>query len=158
MRVETFSLGFGKKLLKYKRGDTTYALSWIPLGGYVKMFGDDPTAVISEEQKRYSFLHKPVGQRIGIVLAGPLMNLFFAVLLFAIVAWIGSPLPRPPSARSQPIPPLTRRGFRTGDTIRAIDGRQISFWHEVQELIKNSQDRGLKFTDEARGLGRNRRL
>ena len=69
VRVETFSLGFGKKIFSYKRGDTTYCLSIIPLGGYVKMYGDDPTANIPEEQKKYSFLHKPVWPRIAIVLA-----------------------------------------------------------------------------------------
>src|SRR3954466_2280080 len=71
VRVEVFSLGFGPKIFKIKRGDTTYAVSAIPLGGYVKMFGDDPTADISEDQKQHSFTHKPVGQRIGVVLAGP---------------------------------------------------------------------------------------
>src|SRR6476661_1262932 len=65
VRVEVFSLGFGPKLLKYKRGDTVYALSAIPLGGYVKMFGDDPTADVSSDQRQFSFIHKPVGQRIA---------------------------------------------------------------------------------------------
>ena len=92
VRVEVFSLGFGPKILKYKRGDTVYAISAIPLGGYVKMFGDDPTASIEAEQKAVSYSHKPVGQRIAIVLAGPLMNLFFAVAVFAGVAAIGEPI------------------------------------------------------------------
>ena len=82
VRVEVFSLGFGKKIFQFKKGDTTYCVSLIPLGGYVKMFGDEPGADIPEDQKPFSFTHKPVGQRIGVVLAGPLMNLFFAVFLF----------------------------------------------------------------------------
>lgn len=60
VRVEVFSLGFGKKILKYKKGDTTYALSIIPLGGYVKMFGEQPGDSISEEDKKVSFTHKTV--------------------------------------------------------------------------------------------------
>src|SRR6478609_3936100 len=74
VRVEVFSLGFGPKLFKFKRGDTTYALSAIPLGGYVKMFGDDPTAQIDHADQKYSFTHKPVSQRFAIVLAGPIVN------------------------------------------------------------------------------------
>src|SRR6185369_11314836 len=77
VRVETFSLGFGKRLINYKKGDTSYCLSLIPLGGYVKMYGDDPTADVPADQKKYAFLHKPIAQRFAIVLAGPLMNLFF---------------------------------------------------------------------------------
>src|SRR5262245_57113335 len=71
VRVETFSLGFGKKILSFKRGDTVYCLSIIPLGGYVKMFGDDPSADVPEAEKAYAFLFKPVMQRVAIVMAGP---------------------------------------------------------------------------------------
>src|SRR3954466_7511255 len=65
VRVEVFSLGFGRKIFQVKRGDTSYCLSIIPLGGYVKMFGDDPKAPIPDDEKQFSFNHKPVGQRIA---------------------------------------------------------------------------------------------
>src|SRR5476651_1212439 len=68
VKVEVFSLGFGKKILQYKRGDTTYCLSIIPLGGYVKMYGDDPSADIPELERRHAFLHKPLYQRFAVVL------------------------------------------------------------------------------------------
>src|SRR5580698_734743 len=58
VRVETFSLGFGKRIFSYQKGDTAYCLSIIPLGGYVKMYGDDPNAEIPLDQRPYSFLHK----------------------------------------------------------------------------------------------------
>src|SRR3954468_8577942 len=67
VRVETFSLGFGRKILSYRGGETTYCVSLIPLGGYVKMFGDDPSAEIPEAEKDRAFLHKPVMQRIAVV-------------------------------------------------------------------------------------------
>ena len=89
VKVEVFSLGFGPKIFKFKRGDTTYAISAIPLGGYVKMFGDDPTAQVSGPEREVAFNHKPVGQRIAVVLAGPLMNFFFALVVFMIVGLIG---------------------------------------------------------------------
>src|SRR3989344_3181918 len=72
VRVEVFSLGFGKKLFSFRRGETEYVIAMLPLGGYVKMYGDDPSAEVSEADRRGSFLHKPVGQRIAIILAGPL--------------------------------------------------------------------------------------
>ena len=60
VRVEVFSLGFGKKIASFRRGDTEYCLSILPLGGYVKMYGEDPSAEISETDRQASFLHKPV--------------------------------------------------------------------------------------------------
>ncbi|MCB0363080.1 MAG: site-2 protease family protein, partial [Bdellovibrionales bacterium] len=95
VKVEVFSLGFGKKILKYRRGETTYCISMIPLGGYVKMYGDDPTAEIPPEEKARAFLYKPVAQRIAIVLAGPLMNFFFAIPLFMAVGLNGEQVPGP---------------------------------------------------------------
>ena len=80
--VETFSLGFGPKIFKFVRNGTTYCVSALPLGGYVKMFGDDPGKDIPLEDQQRSYLHKPVAQRIVVTLAGPLMNLFFAGFLF----------------------------------------------------------------------------
>src|SRR4051812_27410926 len=73
VRVETFSLGFGRKILQKKVGDTVYAVSAIPFGGYVKMYGDDPSATIPVEEQKYSFTHQHVIPRIAIVLAGPAM-------------------------------------------------------------------------------------
>ncbi|HND85376.1 MAG TPA: site-2 protease family protein, partial [Pseudobdellovibrionaceae bacterium] len=79
VRVETFSLGFGKKIFQYKKGDTVYALSIIPLGGYVKMFGDQIGEDISESEKKFAFTLKSLPQRVAIVSAGPLMNFVFAI-------------------------------------------------------------------------------
>src|SRR5437879_6373464 len=69
VRVETFSLGFGTRIFEWKPGETTYCMSIIPLGGFVKMYGDDPSAVVPPEMQSRSFLHKRVSQRIAIVLA-----------------------------------------------------------------------------------------
>ncbi|PIS11879.1 MAG: RIP metalloprotease RseP [Bdellovibrio sp. CG10_big_fil_rev_8_21_14_0_10_47_8] len=135
VRVEIFSLGFGKKILKYKRGDTTYCISLIPLGGYVKMFGDDITAQIPEEEKKYSFTHKPVAQRIGVVLAGPLMNFFFAVFVLFIVAMIGEQVKSPVVGDIAPASVAYQSGFRSGDKILKADGKTISTWDQFVELL-----------------------
>lgn len=143
VRVETFSLGFGPKLFKFKRGDTVYAISAIPLGGYVKMFGDDPSAEVTAEQKAYSFLHKPVGQRIGVVLAGPLMNLFFAIVLFSAVAVLGEQALAPKLGDIDAGTPAYNAGFRSGDTIVSVGDDAIKTWDEFQRTIESSGDKPL---------------
>lgn len=139
VRVEVFSLGFGKKILKYKKGDTLYCLSLIPLGGYVKMFGDELGAELPEDQKRYSFLHKPVLQRIGVVLAGPLMNFFFAILIFFIVALVGEELRSPIIGDVAPSSEAYRYGFRSGDTLVNIGGKEVRSWDEFQDFLNQTK-------------------
>jgi len=151
VRVETFSLGFGKKILSYKRGDTTYCLSLIPLGGYVKMYGDDPTAEVPEAEKKYAFLHKPVMQRVGIVLAGPLMNLFFAILIFTLIAGIGEELPGPFVGDVDEQSNAFDIGFRSGDKILTINGEPMPSWTHVKKKIETSPERALQFQVERPG-------
>lgn len=146
IRVEIFSLGFGKKIFQYKRGDTNYCISWIPLGGYVKMFGDDPSVEIPEEQKKFSFLHKPVGPRIAVVLAGPLMNLFFAIFLYSMIAMIGEQTIAPVLGDIAPDSAAYQAGFRSGDKIAQIDEVRTQSWNQVQEVISNSAGKNLSFT------------
>lgn len=148
VRVEVFSLGFGPKIFKFKRGDTVYAISAIPLGGYVKMFGDDPTADVASDHKQYSFNHKPVGQRIAIVLAGPLMNLFFAIVLFTGVATLGEQALSPKLGDIAPTSTAYLAGFRSGDTIVSISGRPVKAWDDLQKAVETHADRRLSITLE----------
>lgn len=151
VRVETFSLGFGKKLISYKGGDTTYCVSLIPLGGYVKMYGDDPTADVPADQRKYAFLHKPVMQRIWIVLAGPLMNLFFAVLIFVLIASIGDELPGPVAGDVAEASKAYEAGFRSGDKILSINGDETPSWNHVRRRIEVSGGKALEFKVERQG-------
>jgi len=143
VRVEVFSLGFGKKILKYKKGDTTYALSIIPLGGYVKMFGEQPGDVISDEDKKVSFTHKNVWQRIAVVLAGPLMNFFFAIFIFFIVAMIGEDAKVPVLGDITPKTAAYEAGFRSGDHINSINGKTVNTWEDMQKILSLKQEQDL---------------
>ncbi len=145
VRVEVFSLGFGKKILQHKRGDTTYCVSLIPLGGYVKMYGDDPTAEVPPSEREQAFLLKPVGQRIAIVLAGPLMNLFFAAFLFAAIAMVGDPVLSHQVGDIQEGTQAHEAGFRSGDRILAINDKPTSFWREISSQIQASANEELRF-------------
>src|SRR5882757_11422986 len=95
VRVLTFSVGFGPELIGFNdRHGTRWKLSWIPLGGYVKFFGDDNAASVPDEaavasmteaEKRQSFFHQPVGRRAAVVAAGPIANFILAIVIFALV-------------------------------------------------------------------------
>ncbi|WP_457421524.1 RIP metalloprotease RseP [Roseateles sp. P5_E7] len=133
VKVLRFSVGFGRVLWsRVGRGGTEFAISAVPLGGYVRMLGmgDEPVAAHESDQ---AFKNRPVGQRAAILAAGPAANWLLAILLFAVVAWIGSDQPKallgtPPSASL-----AERAGLHAGDWVRAVsdDGQQ---WDDVQSL------------------------
>jgi len=134
VHVETFSLGFGPRLFGFKRGETDYRVCAIPLGGYVKMVGEDPTAEDADQQD--SFAMKSVWARMKIVLAGPLMNLALPFLLMPMVYLLGIDQPRylsEPAVVSWVVPdsPGREAGFLAGDTIRRIQGQEVSDWQST---------------------------
>ena len=147
VKVETFSLGFGPKIFQFQRGETTYCVSLIPLGGYVKMFGDDPSTSdeVPEEERQGSFLHKPVGQRMAIVLAGPLVNLFFAALIFFVIAIVGEEMISPIVGDVEEESAAWAYGFRSGDTIQSINGDPIKTWDDVKSRVEGVKNQALSF-------------
>lgn len=151
VRVETFSIGFGKKIWERTKGDTTYCLSLIPFGGYVKMYGDDPTADIPESEKQYSFLHKNVWQRIGVVLAGPLMNFFFAIFVFALIAVVGEDKPIAKVGEIQPGTAAHVMGLQAGDEILKVNSKPVSLMEEVQSAVEQNGDSEITMTIKRHG-------
>lgn len=145
VRVEVFSLGFGRKLLKKTVGDTTYCLSAIPFGGYVKMFGDDPSTPVPVEEQKYSFTHQPVLPRIAIVLAGPIMNALFAVLLFSIIAGVGEEALRSKLGDISPASQAYSFGFRSGDLINKVNEKSVDRWDQVKKAIEENANKNLTF-------------
>ena len=144
VRVEVFSLGFGKKIFQFKRGDTIYCLSLIPLGGYVKMYGDEMGAELPEDQKQFAFTHKPVSQRIAIVLAGPMMNFFFAIFIYLCVSLIGEEVRSPRIGDVAGHTKAYEYGFRSGDLVLSANEKQVSTWEEFQNQIGRHADQELK--------------
>lgn len=126
VRVEVFSIGFGPKIFKYKRNFTEYCVSIIPLGGYVKMFGDDPLKMdqIDEVDRKNSFTHKGKWARFWIVAGGPLANFIMAYVIFSLLFMVGEKVPE---LRLGIVPVSNSyyaQGFRTGDTILKINGAE----------------------------------
>ena len=149
VKVLKFSLGFGPKVYGRQYGDTEYLISAFPLGGYVKMLGEQPEEEVVAEDKERSFSAKPVWQRMIVVAAGPMFNLLFAVLLFfAIFAVVGLPdlVPGTTIGEVSPDSPAASAGLIAGDKIIAIDGKATEKWEDVSNLVATSEGRKLVLT------------
>ena len=140
--VEKFSLGFGPKLIGKKIGRTNYILSAIPLGGYVKMVGEDPGADVDSADISVSFTHKHVFKRILIVAAGPFFNFLLAMIIFFGIFQIsGAFLLKPSIGEVKEDSPAYRAGLHKDDLIVAIDGSAIESWEEMARVITGSKGR-----------------
>ena len=145
--VEKFSLGFGPRLVGWKRGITDYRLSLVPLGGYVKMVGEEPDEQLAPELIPLSFTHKHVLKRILIVFAGPFFNVLLAVLIFWVIAFSSGVLILKPSIGSvKEGSPAQLSGFRPGDLVTAIDGDPVDTWEAMADRIGRSEGRVLAIT------------
>ncbi|MBI1995409.1 MAG: RIP metalloprotease RseP [Deltaproteobacteria bacterium] len=143
--VVTFSVGFGPKLWVRKKGETEYALSAFPLGGYVKMVGEDPEEEVEQRDIERSFSHKGLLKRIAIVAAGPGFNLLLAVVLLMVVYFFyGVPVLSTRISGVESGSPAELAGIRKGDRIVAINGQAVDAWDELSEKIKESQGAPLK--------------
>jgi len=138
IRVERFSLGFPPKMIGKKIGDTEYCLSWIPLGGYVKMAGEDPDET-KIQGKPYEFMSKPVGIRALVVAAGPVMNLILAVFIFwGIIFFKGMQEIHEESTQVGLVAsgkPADEAGIKPGDEIISINGVEVTSFLEMAQII-----------------------
>ena len=145
--VEKFSLGFGPKLIGKKIGLTDYRISAIPLGGYVKMVGEEPDAEIDPEDIPLSFTHKHVFKRILIVAAGPFFNFVLAIIIFFGMFQIsGTFILKPVVGEVNEDAPAHKAGLEKGDLITAIDGTGITSWEEMAKIITTSDGKRLIFS------------
>ena len=154
VKVLKFSLGFGNRVWGRQWGETEYLISAFPLGGYVKMYGEQEGEEVQAAERHRSFSHKPVWQRFGIVFGGPLFNLVFAVLLFFVLfVFVGLPEPVDSTKIGEITPGSVAEqvGLKTGDEIRTINDRPITTWTQVSDAIKDSQGRPVTVAVERGG-------
>ena len=139
IRVERFSLGFPPKMVGFRVGETEYCISWIPLGGYVKLAGQEEGTGAPWE-----FSSKPLKVRAGVILAGPLMNLFLAFFIFVGRAWIQGVVQYDTTRVGwvRPGSPAEEVGIRRGDRILEVGGRKVRTWREVGEGLAELVGRG----------------
>jgi regulator of sigma E protease len=141
VKVFKFSIGFGPKLLGRRFGETEYLLSALPLGGYVKMLGEQNDEEVPAEELDRSFAQKPVWQRFLIVAAGPLANLLFAAFLFFMifaVAGLPTPVDNTVIGAVSADSPAQAAGLQAGDRILSINGQTTEKWLEVADRIAGS--------------------
>ena len=145
--IEKFSLGFGPRLVGKTIGITDYRISAIPLGGYVKMVGEEPDADIDPEDIPISFTHKHVAKRICIVAAGPAFNVLLAVIIFFFLFQIsGLTILKPSIGEVLENSPAYRGGLKKNDLIIAIDGTEVATWEEMATIITESKGKTLSIT------------
>lgn len=135
VRVDEFGLGFPPRLKTWRRGDTLYSLNAIPLGGFVKMQGENGDA-----EQPDSFGAKPPWQRLIILVAGPSMNLLLAITIFFFFFLGGSPRGITIITTVEKHSPAAAAGLRVGDRIEAVDGRPVTYFDDLRTVVK--QHRG----------------
>ena len=140
VQVTAFSIGFGKPILKWKRGDTEYRLSIVPLGGYVKMTGETPNDEIelTEDQIAVSYSHKKWWQKVVIALAGPLFNIVLAVFVFFIVSFYEYSAPASVIEYIDPQGAAATAGIEEGDRIIKINGQNVHVWADISTNLNNN--------------------
>ena len=142
--VERFSIGFGPPFYSRKWGETEYRLSVIPLGGYVKMYGEDLDVEISENHRERSFQHQSVWKRIPIVAAGPAFNIIFAIALIAFVQVSGYPVEQSVYiGRVLDGSAAAEAGLQTNDKVNSLNGQNIKRISELRQQILASEGRTL---------------
>src|SRR4051812_48531695 len=162
VRVITFSIGFGPELVGFNdRRGTRWKLSAIPLGGYVKFFGDENAASVpdqetiaemSEADKRVSFFHKRVIQRAAIVAAGPIANFILAIVIFAVLALtLGKQVTVPRIDAVSAGSVAASAGFKPGDVVVSVAGEPVEGFSDVQRAVALNPGRPLTFVIDRGG-------
>ncbi len=154
VRVEVFSIGFGPKIFKYVKNGTQYAISIIPLGGYVKMFGDDPFSEVqlTDEEKSVAFNHKSKWARFWIVFGGPLANLILAYVLYVCLLTAGEKVPETKVGLVPENSALHAKGLRTGDVLTSLNGESIMSVDDFNMADNQIRTIGVKRLDQTVSL------
>ncbi len=150
VRVVVFSIGFGPELFGWNdRAGTRWKVGALPLGGYVKMFGDageastpgKEVAEMTPEEREISFHHKSLGQRTAIVFGGPIANFALAVVIFSVLfATVGQRVTPPDISTVLPGSPAEAAGILPGDRVVRIDGREIGRFEEMRQIVSISAE------------------
>ncbi|MCM2322206.1 MAG: RIP metalloprotease RseP [Oligoflexia bacterium] len=145
VKAEAFSVGFGPKLWSRQIGETEWRFSAIPLGGYVKLLGEDREAQLSEEDQRRALHKQAAWKRFFIFFGGPLFNFLFAILVFMVVLVVGEPQVASVVGRVVQDSAAERVGFLSGDRIVSVNGAPVKRYEEVAVAINENPGKPLAF-------------
>ncbi len=158
VKVVKFSIGFGPRLLGFRRGETEYVVALLPLGGFVKMAGDEPGAEVAPEDRGRGFLEAPPWKRFVIAFAGPAANLAFPVVIYFALALAqnGSAVPGPTLGTVMPGSAAQRAGLQAGDRVVSVTvpGKQpvpIRYFSDLREMVAPRAGERIDFTVDRGG-------
>lgn len=149
VRVEKFSFGFGPKIFSIKRGETEYLISAIPLGGYVKMAGDEPGEGLTG--KNFEFLSRKISDRFKIIFAGPLLNYILAFLIFSVIFMFGNPTLTTEVGSLLEDYPAKKAGIILKDKILKVDNKDVKYWEDMTAIIHNHLEGPIRLSVERKG-------
>jgi regulator of sigma E protease len=145
VKVLKFSLGFGPKIIGKTYGETEYRISALPLGGYVKMLGEEPGEELQESEKHRAYNNQPVWKRFSIVFFGPLFNISFAAIVFFFIFLNGVPVSYPDVGKIMEGSPAAITGLKTGDRVLGINGNAVHSWLEIDTFLIENPGKTLLF-------------
>ncbi len=160
IKVEKFSVGFGPALFSWhsRDGEVLYVIAAVPLGGYVKMLGEDPDEqgeetrqALSEEDKARAFDVQPIWKRACVAVAGPSFNFLFAIAAYMLAGWLGQSVLPPVVGRVAPASLAEQAGFVTHDKIIALNGHAIHSWQQMEDRLKDAVGKPLAVQVERGG-------
>jgi len=152
VKVLKFSIGFGPRLLGFTKGETEYQIAALPLGGYVKMAGEDPTEAVDPADAGRTFSEQSPWKRLAIAFAGPAMNLAFPVLIYLGLGWVqnGQPVAGPVIGSVAPGSPAAEAGLRPGDVVRSVAApggapSPVRYFSDLRDLVSPHAGERLTF-------------
>ena len=145
VRADAFSIGFGPVLYSKKWGETDFRVSAIPLGGYVKLLGEDPTAELSEEDKKRALHHQVAWKRFFIFFGGPLFNFLWAIVVFMAMMALGEPQMSTKFGRVLADSAAAKAGFVAGDRIVSVDGESVAKLEDFAVKLSDKADQDVNF-------------
>ncbi|QUH26320.1 RIP metalloprotease RseP [Serpentinicella alkaliphila] len=147
IKVHEFAIGMGPKLLGFRKGETDYSVRALPIGGYVRMEGED-----EKSNDARSFSNKSIKERIAVILAGPLMNIILGLILFTIIFYNVAGVPTTRIEQIIANTPAEEIGMEAGDRIVSINGRTIESWDQIVEQISTSNGESLNLEIERNNI------
>ncbi len=161
IKVTEFFVGFGPRILSFRRGETEYGMKWLLVGGYVKILGMNPDEQVSEEDYHRSYRGSPIWKRAVVIFSGSLVHLTLALLMiFAAIWMLGIPVYRAGTTVAevaQTLPgesgdsPAALAGLRDGDRILAVDGWEVADWDQLREFIVDNPGEEVELRVEREG-------
>jgi regulator of sigma E protease len=145
VKAEVFSIGFGPKIWSRQLGETELRVSWIPLGGFVKLLGEDREAPLSSEEQKRALHRQAPWKRFFIFFGGPLFNFLFAMIVFMAILAIGEPQISNVIGRVVKDSPAAHAGFVSGDKILSINGQPVRLYDDIMNIMAENPGKQLRF-------------